>query len=110
VDLPCIVETHKTLDRKTLLKTGDVSQMVVCSRGTLEEEDGEEKVEEMTAAKKKDLYKKFVWNHGSKCRWRWEGHGCRRRRWKGHSGRETEEVKGAWWETEDVGGHGGSQR
>ena len=70
VDLPCIVETHKTLDRRTLLKSGDMSQMVVCSRGSLDEDDREEKVEEMTAAKKKDLYKKFVWNHGSEYWWR----------------------------------------
>ncbi len=61
------METHKTLDRKTVLKTGDISQMVVCSRELLEEEGKEEKIDEMTAAKKKELYKKFVWNHGSKC-------------------------------------------
>lgn len=27
VDLPCIVEAHKTLDKKTLYKTGDLSQV-----------------------------------------------------------------------------------
>ncbi len=36
--------------------------------GTEEEEEGEGgrvSMDEMTAAKKKELYKKFVWNHGS---------------------------------------------
>ncbi|CAN0327803.1 unnamed protein product, partial [Laminaria digitata] len=29
VDLPCIVETQKTLDRSTFFKSGDVGQMLV---------------------------------------------------------------------------------
>ena len=66
MDLPCIIESCKTLDRRSLLKTGDISQMVICSRDPPEEESKEEKIDEMTAAKKKELYKKFVWNHGSK--------------------------------------------
>ena len=40
--------------------------MVVCTRDPPEEEDRDEKIEEMAVAKKKELYKKFVWNHGSK--------------------------------------------
>ena len=31
VDLPTIVECHKTIDSKTLYKTGNISQMLVCS-------------------------------------------------------------------------------
>ena len=54
-----------------MLKTGDISQMVICSREPQEEEEEEEakdeRIDEMTAAKKKELYKKFVWNHGSEC-------------------------------------------
>ena len=30
MDLPCVVEAHKTLDKKTAYKTADISQ-VVCA-------------------------------------------------------------------------------
>jgi len=29
VDLPCIIESHKTTDRKTLYKTADISQVFI---------------------------------------------------------------------------------
>lgn len=29
VDLPCVVETQKTLDRRTFFKSGDVGQMLI---------------------------------------------------------------------------------
>ena len=32
VDLPCLTECHKTLDKRTVYKTGDVSQILVCSQ------------------------------------------------------------------------------
>ena len=66
MDLPSIVESHKTLDRKVVYKTGDICQMIECSGGD-EDEDLPDKgnIDEMTAAKKKELYKKFVSNHGS---------------------------------------------
>ena len=69
MDLPCIIESYKTLDRKTLYKTGDISQMLVCAREPEELDLPTERVnvEEMTAAKRKEMYKKFIWNHGSKC-------------------------------------------
>lgn len=66
VDLPTIIESHKTIDSKVLYKTGDIAQMMVCTQDT-QEDQMEEKVnvDEMTAAKKKEMYKKFVCNHGS---------------------------------------------
>ena len=49
--------------------------MILCSTDAEEEEEEEEEVEEgkvnvneMTAAKKKELYKKFLCNHGSESR------------------------------------------
>ena len=68
LDLPTLIESNKTLDRKVLYKTGDICQMIDCS-GDLEEEEEEQKgsTEEMTAAMKKEVYKKFVSNHGSEC-------------------------------------------
>lgn len=70
MDLPTITESYKTLDNKVVYKTGDIAQMMVCSHDPApEEEEVDEKVNvaEMTAARKKELYKKFAWNHGSKC-------------------------------------------
>lgn len=32
MDLPCIVESLKTTDRKTFYKTADISQMMVCTQ------------------------------------------------------------------------------
>ena len=65
MDLPTIIESHKTIDNKVLYKTGDIAQMLLCSSDP-EEEGTEEKVsvDQMTAAKKKELYKMFMYNHG----------------------------------------------
>lgn len=38
VDLPCILESQKTMDKRTFYKTADVSQMVVCTEVQDEEE------------------------------------------------------------------------
>lgn len=61
------MESHKTLDKKVLYKTGDISQMIICSTPDPEEEETEAKVnvDEMSIAKKKELHKKFLYNHGS---------------------------------------------
>lgn len=68
VDLPTSIETYKTLDKKVLYKTGDIAQMIVCSPDIPNTEEEETvKINEMTAAKKKELYKKFLSNHGSEC-------------------------------------------
>lgn len=45
VDLPSIIESHKTLDRKTFYKTADVAQLMICK-----EEDGAEDEEAKKAA------------------------------------------------------------
>ncbi|XP_015268979.1 PREDICTED: transcription initiation factor TFIID subunit 7 [Gekko japonicus] len=67
VDLPCIIESLKTIDKKTFYKTADVCQMLVCTV------DGElyPPLEEPAAStdpranKKKDKDReKFIWNHG----------------------------------------------
>ncbi|KAL8607290.1 hypothetical protein ACOMHN_047621 [Nucella lapillus] len=58
VDLPCIIESMKTLDSKTFYKTADISQMVVCTT------DEEINVEDMESPKKKDKDKRHLWNHG----------------------------------------------
>lgn len=69
MDLPTIIESHKTIDNKVLYKTGDITQMLLCSPDPQEEEEGTEEkvnVDQMTAAKKKELYKMFMHNHGGK--------------------------------------------
>ena len=68
VDLPCVMESLKTIDKKTFYKTADVCQMLVSTV------DGDlyPPVEEPVATadpkaskkKDKDKEKKFVWNHG----------------------------------------------
>ena len=63
VDLPCIIESHKTLDKKTIYKTGDISQMLVCSRDPLD--TPVENVEELPHSQRKEYLKRFTTNHGS---------------------------------------------
>lgn len=68
VDLPCIMESLKTIDKKTFYKTADICQMLVSTV------DGDlyPPVEEPVATtdpkaskkKDKDKEKKFIWNHG----------------------------------------------
>lgn len=58
VDLPCIVESLKTVDMKTFYKTADISQMLI----TTTEEDLAQ--DENESPKKKDKDKKYQWNHG----------------------------------------------
>ncbi|KAF3694052.1 Transcription initiation factor TFIID subunit 7 [Channa argus] len=68
VDLPCMIESLKTVDKKTFYKTADVCQMLVCTLDgdlypPLEEPTG---TDPKTKKKDKDKDKKFVWNHGIK--------------------------------------------
>jgi transcription initiation factor TFIID subunit 7 len=63
VDLPTIMETHKTIDRKTLYKTADICQMFICKEG----EPSEDELVDEEFDKKKDgikVDKKFVHPHG----------------------------------------------
>ncbi|XP_022181374.1 transcription initiation factor TFIID subunit 7-like [Myzus persicae] len=65
VDLPTIIEGQKTLDNKTMYKTADICQMIICKENEelfLSEDDEETKV-----LKKKEPYKvdkKYLWPHG----------------------------------------------
>ncbi|XP_061034160.1 transcription initiation factor TFIID subunit 7-like [Eubalaena glacialis] len=68
VDLPCVTESLKTLDKKTFFKTADISQMLVCTA------DGgvrshPEKLVTSTDHKairksEKERQKKYIWKHG----------------------------------------------
>lgn len=67
VDLPCIIESLKTVDKKTFYKTADVCQILVCSLDgdlypPLEEPTGT--TDAKSKKKDKDKDKKFIWNHG----------------------------------------------
>jgi len=63
VDLPTIIESHKTIDAKTMYKTADISQLMVCKEG-----DEFEKEEAVSPSKKKrdpnKVDKKFLCPHG----------------------------------------------
>ncbi|OUC43366.1 TAFII55 protein region [Trichinella nativa] len=59
VDLPCVVELQKTLDKKNFYKVTDVSQMVIC-----EKSDDESKQRNSLNDDKK-CEKRFQWPHGS---------------------------------------------
>ncbi|XP_069604695.1 transcription initiation factor TFIID subunit 7-like [Ranitomeya imitator] len=68
VDVPCVLECLKTIDKKTFYKTADICQMLVCTLDgdlypPLEEPTG---ASDPKASKKKDRdrEKKFIWNHG----------------------------------------------
>ncbi|KAK3740747.1 hypothetical protein RRG08_048989 [Elysia crispata] len=58
LDLPAIIESMKTVDKKTFYKTADICQMLVCKT---EEEWSKDDTE---PPRKKDKDKKFVLNHG----------------------------------------------
>lgn len=62
VDLPAILESHKTIDRKNLYKTADICQMLICKEGEPSEDEFPEEED-----KKKDpakVEKKFIYPHG----------------------------------------------
>jgi len=61
MDLPTIIESHKTIDSKTFYKTADICQLLVCK----EEEDFDE--DESPLKKKQDPHKvdkKYLYRHG----------------------------------------------
>ncbi|XP_050417128.1 transcription initiation factor TFIID subunit 7 [Patella vulgata] len=59
VDLPCIIDSLKTVDKKTFYKTADINKMLIC---TTEDDLSQE---ESDSPKKKDKeQKKFIYNHG----------------------------------------------
>ncbi|KAL0615929.1 Transcription initiation factor TFIID subunit 7, partial [Plecturocebus cupreus] len=68
VDLPCVTESLKTVDKETFYKTGDISQMLVATVDGDLYPPVEEQVAstDPKASKKtdKDKEKKFICNHG----------------------------------------------
>jgi len=66
MDLPTIVESHKTIDRKSFYKTADICQMLWCKEGD-PSEDEEEDGAPADKSKKYDpnkVEKKWVYPHG----------------------------------------------
>ena len=63
MDLPTIVECHKTLDNKTLYKTGDISQMLICSHEP-PDTASVSNLEELPTTQQKEYLKKFTYSHG----------------------------------------------
>ncbi|XP_052754590.1 transcription initiation factor TFIID subunit 7-like [Galleria mellonella] len=64
VDLPTIVESLKTIDRKSIYKTADICQIMICKE---ELDPSSTEDESPTKNKKKDPFKvdkKFLWPHG----------------------------------------------
>lgn len=68
VDLPCVIESLKTHDRKTFYKTADISQMLLCSaEGDLHSSPEEPAASSAGAAatgNKGEAEKKYIWKHG----------------------------------------------
>lgn len=60
VDLPCIIESHKTLDKKNFYKTADICQMMICSEDIDETRDQNDKKIEGKDGKDK----RFNFPHG----------------------------------------------
>ncbi|XP_050631915.1 transcription initiation factor TFIID subunit 7-like isoform X3 [Macaca thibetana thibetana] len=68
VDLPCVIESLRTLDKKTFYKTADISQMLVCTTdGDIHpspEESAASADPNITRKKERGREKKYVWKHG----------------------------------------------
>ncbi|XP_077845321.1 transcription initiation factor TFIID subunit 7-like isoform X2 [Macaca mulatta] len=68
VDLPCVIESLRTLDKKTFYKTADISQMLVCATdGDIHpspEESAASADPNITRKKERGREKKYVWKHG----------------------------------------------
>lgn len=65
VDLPTIIEGQKTIDNKTVYKTADICQMIICKENEeflLSDEDDKTKVFKKKEPNKVD--KKYLWPHG----------------------------------------------
>uniref|UniRef100_A0A2K6G756 TATA-box binding protein associated factor 7 like n=1 Tax=Propithecus coquereli TaxID=379532 RepID=A0A2K6G756_PROCO len=68
VDLPCVIGSLKTYDKKTFYKTADISQMLVCKPVDLRSSPEEPVTSDVQAMSKdeKEKQKKYVWKHGIK--------------------------------------------
>ena len=76
VDLPTIIESHKTIDKKTLYKTADVCQMLICKEGEPSDDEIPEEEEKKKDPNKVD--KKYVCPHGLNAPLK----NCRKRRFR----------------------------
>lgn len=56
VDLPCIMESHKTIDKKSFYKTADICQMVICKEEPDPVTDDESPVSYFTVMAKNTFY------------------------------------------------------
>jgi len=61
VDLPCVMEAHKSIDKKVVYKTADLCQMLLC---TTEEDPPEEEVPKGPKKSGNKVEKKYIWPHG----------------------------------------------
>jgi len=64
VDLPTVMESHKTIDNKTFYKTADICQLLICKEG---EDFDDEEDNNSPVKKKKDpnkVDKKYLYPHG----------------------------------------------
>lgn len=61
VDLPCIIESHKTLDKKNFYKTADICQIMIC---TEESEDLNKDALKIDDKKIDGKDKRFIYPHG----------------------------------------------
>ncbi|XP_006869177.1 PREDICTED: transcription initiation factor TFIID subunit 7-like [Chrysochloris asiatica] len=67
VDLPCVVESFKSLDKTAFYKSADISQMLVCSAAPVHHSPPEEPVTSTdlkTIRKNEERQKKPNWKHG----------------------------------------------
>ncbi len=64
VDLPTIIESQKTIDKKTFYKTADICQIFVCKEGPPSDDEETPADKAKAAANKDKVEKKFVYRHG----------------------------------------------
>lgn len=62
-DLPTIIESYKTLDRKNFYKTADVSQILICMEDSAD--NSNENIEDLDEEKKKERYERLFKFGGS---------------------------------------------
>ncbi|KAM4819381.1 transcription initiation factor TFIID subunit 7-like isoform 2-T2 [Thomomys bottae] len=65
VDLPCIIGSLKTLDKKSFYKTGDISQMLVCSDDVVQPSPEEVVISanHSITGNNEEKKKKYAWKH-----------------------------------------------
>nr|XP_034343453.1 transcription initiation factor TFIID subunit 7-like isoform X2 [Arvicanthis niloticus] len=65
VDLPCVIGSLKTHDRKTFYKTADVSQMLLCGAdGDLHSSPEEPATSATVTGNEREAEEKYIWKHG----------------------------------------------